>query len=847
MSPRHLYRWTAGLVVLAAAVVGVGQMWPQGLAFLLDVGSQIATSTGNRTKSGAGLERQQRQDFIARTQPDRGTVLRAAGAPVEFTLPPGIEAVRLLTNANLADVTTARSARRIDEFLRWPYTIEVEAFDSKGATLFKRTHVYRPDLSEIRMPDGTPGTGSLYPTEPDLIPLPSELLRLDFPGGQAPSRLRVALVAADPAIKDVLLRVHVPALASQRDKQLAWSRLSADQKQRLAAGNVFPPQLLNEQERTALMNFRWTPLGPILPSASRDIHVLTEADLGAAVNPTKVAGVPAGGGRVAAMQLPERGGKVLLRLEAINELMEPAGSNAGGFPATVNLRWTGPSPFERRDWSLPWHGGVFEHSLDLGGGWLEVEPSRDAAVRTWIVGQEKTQEITPPPAYMRMWVAQGDTQVDYAVDHAATLNTPLRVVLRRLRSPGQAFPDDLVHVVLLDEAGQVLRRLPIRFAAESSRYDRVWPEQGGTEVSDPFESFFRLPLTAKRVRIESASPVLVEAFTRPGDLARKIVTPEDTVDPAAAESRIPAWFPLQPLAHEALIANAASRLLVVQARPPEDQPELTAGRYAWEEFNPRSGGAARVFFAPREPGVPDRDESLASTFRPLPRGREQFFPQPGHRLVDARLVWTSKRDGNFNYQVTVDGLTWAEGLVSGRTGEINLPAFPAGWHRVSVKADPALRWFTSHTRTGAAWVRRSAQRFETPLQFEIERTGDEEEFVSVRLFRPAGVTGRMRVRVRVDAPAGRESIGPFPGWLFTDRIHDVRPSGELALPVAETGSAATDAGQPFFIPLPKGAQRGRYRITVNPEGGNGWISMSRITPGLIAQRQIIMENLNHVE
>jgi len=101
----------------------------------------------------------------------------------------------------------------------------------------------------------------------------------------------------------------------------------------------------------------------------------------------------------------------------------------------------------------------------------------------------------------------------------------------------------------------------------------------------------------------------------------------------------------------------------------------------------------------------------------------------------------------------------------------------------------------------------------------------------------------MRLRVKISSPGMPEKIGPFPGWLFAERVYDVRPSGEFALPVAETHSEKTDAGQPFYIPLPKGAPQGRYRITLTPENARSWVAVSRVTPGAGAKPALIVENM----
>jgi len=815
MSLRLFYRLALVLMLAAALLAGGVWLWTR------DAPTPMLNQDYRTLKDVA--------------QSTRGTVLVPGGSAADYVLPASAGAVRITTNANLKNLDEARRMHQADPQRRWHYALEIEEVDAAGSSR-KRTHHFSRDLQEVELPNAGRGTGSFYLQRDAPSPMAAAVLRLDFVGSARPARIRMRLVSSDPEVADVLVRLATPEPVSQRTAENAWRRLSDEQRERLAGGNLFPPNLLLEQERVNVMASRWNPLGPSGESVGRDIYVLDIPDRGAVVEPVQGPVRMAGPDRRVVVQLPEKGARVRIALEPLR--------HDSSYPAEVTVRWAGHSAFQRTITRHSWLGGNFVAESDFGGGWLEIGASLPGTVRVTLSSAQEAPELTLPVRFLRAWDTRSNEPVEFLVSHAGSEPTPLRLVLRRMGVQGQPLPTTPVDVELVDADGRVMRKLAVSMQTlVGSLYDAPWPELAGDRVSDPIEAFFRLPAGVALVRVSAADSVLVNAYSRPADLARAIRTPEDASVPEAAQSAIPGWFPLQPQQAEARILNNVNRLLTVQARQPDDRPEVAAGLYQWESFDPVNEGAARVFLAPREPGVPDRIDGIAGTFRALPtKDSVVFVAEPGRSAVSARLAWVARSARSFRYSVALNGQPWASGAASGIAGEVALPAFPPGVHQLKIDADASVRWYANHLQSGDPWVKRLAFRFDKPLRFDVDRTTSEEEFLTVRLFRPAGATGRVRVRVRIEAPPLADPIGPYPGWLFTQRVHDVRPSGEFALPVAETGGEKSDAGQPFFVPFPKDAPRGRYRITLVPEGGPSWVSTSRITPGVAAKPTLILES-----
>jgi hypothetical protein len=220
--------------------------------------------------------------MLAAADVSRGAVLARTGATLVFDLPPTATVLRLLLNPGLIDIDAARYRRRQTPDLRWRYVIQSIAYDAQGQPIEARKHHFRRDLTEIRLPDGTPSTGAFYLERGAPMPLRSNELRLDFTGLPRPARLELRLLDADVDIAEVLVRVSAPFPATLRNPDTEWQRLTQWQRSRLAAGNALPAAALTPAERRNLIASRWQVVSPRQGAAFRDLHVLRETPTPAA-------------------------------------------------------------------------------------------------------------------------------------------------------------------------------------------------------------------------------------------------------------------------------------------------------------------------------------------------------------------------------------------------------------------------------------------------------------------------------------------------------------------------------------------------------------------------------------
>ncbi|BCR06872.1 hypothetical protein DESUT3_39410 [Desulfuromonas versatilis] len=756
----------------------------------------------------------------------------------EFSLPGGSGLLRLVSNAELDPGSESAGLEGV------AYSLDYQVLAADGRVLAEHTYHQRSRLVRLLDPQTGEPTAPLYYPDSALLPAEGRIALIGLQGLEGAAALRVRPGPADPAVAGVGLRVYALEQAAEHKLGFLWQRLSQAQKQSLARGSVYPPELLLAEEKLNLLRQGWRPLGPA-GVAGQDYHPqLIYLRQGAEGEQFEEVVLPQGlvvdTGRRGVIALPEDAKHLQLQLRPL----VPGAKGEG----PVRLRWFGRGPDQRRQFAVPWPAepGVFE--ADLGGGLLEVESPSPLAVRAFLREPDLLREVTPEPLYHRSYLVDSGQPVAYRVSHDRAAATPFRVDLRLalpLAEPWSVQQAPVVGYRLLDAKGETLTRGDIPLAPIPSLYDSPAGLGEGGSLSEPLRSYFRLGPEVAEIRFEAPAPALVSAYTRPPGLARELRIPEDYFAPSAGEERQPAWFGLRPEDHEGLERAGRSLLLTVQHRPPEERPELLEGRYLWEDFHPEGDWLARRLLVPAEPGSLQRDAALPATFRPLHAGRETrlSFRSPYRRpTVEPTLLFLRSSDRPLPFALYVDGLLHQQGVLAGREGELRLAPVAAGVHRLRLEvAEPGRYLVNFADGAGAAFRRRLANRIgREPLSFTIER-GGAEETLSVRFFAPAGQVGRTRLRVTLEG-RGKGASTPTADWTFGLRRFDLLPPSGEAVPVLASGGESVDQGQAFFIPLGRDLPPGPLRVRISLEdGAPGYLLLSRLTPGDHAERALLRE------
>lgn len=660
------------------------------------------------------------------------------------------------------------------------------------------------------------------------------------------SRLRLQLGIGDERVRQVGVRVYAPEKTAEHKLGFFWQRLTERQKQTLAEGSVYPHELLLPEEKLNLARRLWRPLGPVgvvgRDYASIQLYLRQDGEEARFDEPILPAGLLVDTGRFGVIPLAEGQNRVRLRLLPVAPVAEEN-------PGAIRLRWYGSSAEAPRHWQLPWSDEAMYFTETLDGGLLEIEAPAPLTARAYRIDGGQERETTPEPVYNRSYRPAPDRPLNYPVAHVGNTATPLRVDLRLLFDPARPPAGSVaVGYELRDATGKPVRSGTLEVPLVPSCYDRLADAAAPDHLSDPARFYFRLPPQVAEIRFVADAPVLVAAYTRPPDLEREVRVPEDYLPLADEEQRQPAWFGLRPADHETLLRENRSVLLLVQRRPPEVDAadlEIRSGRYLWEDFHPQGNWLARQVLTSTAGDAPTRREALRSTYRPLPVGRETVLElgDPYNRLTLApELLYLRDTIQPTSFVLLVDGRVHHQGLLVGGEGEIPLPPLPAGRRRVLLETDSGGRFLlNSAAGPGPAFLKRLVNRLEGGgLTFAVDHAAGA-EVLSGRLFVPYGTKARSRLRVTLlDLPAA--GSGPIAEWTFARRRFDLAPAPGPPVPVLQAAGARVDGGQAFFIPLDGDLPPGRYRLRVDLEAGpGGYLLLSRLTPGLHAERVLLRE------
>lgn len=774
---------------------------------------------------------------VAEREVTVSTVYLAEEDWLTFSLPAGSHLLKLLSNANFPSAAAAPGEE-------WPYALEYRVLGGEGEELSRGLYHHRSAQVFSRQQATEEILPAAYYLEGDRQPAEGRVLLLNLEGLANPAQLQVRLAQGEPAVASVALRLY--HLEQEADHKLGflWQRLSQGQRQSLARGSVYPPELLSAAEKRNLVREGWRPLGPQGVAGkdyfSRQLYLLAGETGEAFEPPVLPAGLLISASNCGTLLLPPGGGEVRLEfLPALAERQPAAG-------AALGLTWYGPEPGERRSYPLAWELGGTGFSATFPPGLLELSAPGAVVVRAYLVADGTETEITPPPLYLRGYLTAPGQELFYPVDHAAAAATPMRLDFRTFVAEsegGMTLPQQgQLEFSWLDAAGEVIRSGSLPLDSLPSRYDRL--ADGGLEqlLAEPNSFYFELPPAVSRVRLVASVPVLASAYTRPADLLRELRVPEKDLAPGAEDERQPAWFGLRPQNHESLLESGRSLLLMLQRRPPtEERPEVLAGHYLWEDFHPEGSWRGRYLLTPRQPQSPRRLEALPATYLPLPPTGEAWLnlvSPMGQPSVSPELLWLRPSAAPAKLGLFVDGALYWSGELAGSRGELSLPHLPSGRHRLRLEGQGDGDYYLSHADGGdKALLKRLANRFDGEgLTFVVEKK-QQSEVLSARLYVPRTQRRASRVRVTIEGPS-RSATGPLREWSFLSRRYELEPDPAAAVAVAVLHSAEeVDGGRAFFIPLGSDLPAGRYRVRMElDQGPGGYLILARLTPGKSSQR-----------
>lgn len=678
--------------------------------------------------------------------------------------------LRILTHAGAASGTEPGVPLR--------YAMDYEILDNNQNPLDSGRYIHETRIPEPSVKDGVPVARNLY-TDRDLAVTAGQSFNIQLDALPQTGYIRLRLRPLTSPLKNVAVRVYYEERMSEKKASVAWERLGRARQTRLADGVIYPPELLTRQERLNLLERQWQPVGPI--GARPDQGVLYSLDGADAI--IDLTRMPRSSGLYAG---PDRLGIIPIET-AGNYRMEfrplfPAESTR----PELSLRHVTEQFEEPKLETVRLSGEPLTTVLSLTPGLLVVTPGQPGMLDIRSVGdsgQAQPRSALPEPRFLRARVVQPELPVMFRVLPGGDVGTSLRLDLRAYGNgePLAAGPAVSAGYRLLAADGKTVDEGVLEAPVEPSMIDRVTDTQPVPDVSDPASFFLRLPPDAVRIVVASQQRLLVNGYTRPDDLPHRTRVPQDYYTWRGDDPGQPGWFILHPVEADTQARPdiqqdvESDRVLHIQSRPPERDPELLAGRYQWEAFDPQPAARGARILVPLTGEERLRATGLPSYFQPLEQGTQTVrIEAPGvARKLEPQLVYLREESTPFSLRLQIGGEAVSRELI-GRRGYISLPELSPGSYRLALGANTAATWLMNYRYPDSSgYLRRLAFRLDTaPLRYPVIKRGDG-QLVGARFYSlgEAGATSSVRVRI---TPAALES-GPAREWTHLERIYEVMP------------------------------------------------------------------------
>ncbi|WP_075879269.1 hypothetical protein [Vreelandella massiliensis] len=746
--------------------------------------------------------------------------------------------VRLLTHAGVAPDTPREAELR--------YTLVYEVLDDKRRLLKRGRYTHETRLPPRLEKAGTPVPPYLY-AEQELSVASGQAFNLNLKALPDAAYLKLRAEPLTEPLRNLALRFYREERQSPREAAVEWERLAQAERERLSEAIIAPPVLLSEQEKRHLLQTRWRPTAPLgtRPPQGRLFSVeglestvdpaLTVQAPGRYIDRKRfgVVPIPASGDYVVQFRDLENGGAPLrLTFHQLTEELEPARLESLELPRALGR--------------MPRH---FEKGLVL------VQSNRPGLLDIFPAESPHTSAL-PEPLYLRAHQA-GQGGVNYRLTPNEHHRTPLRLDLRAFGQgvplPAQT-PTEATYR-FYDAQDKLLEQGELTPSLPPSAFDRVASTPAIADTSQPASFFFRLSPQVSRVEITSDDSVLVSAYTRPPDLAHTRRVPEDYYPWKGDASPRPRWFLLDPL--PAGTATTQSVVLHLQSSPPERNPALLAGDYAWEGLEPQRGAHGARLLLPAENLAQLRPQGLPVYFQPLAEDRgNEGSGSPKHAIeasvvfetpladhrIEPELIYLRDSAEPFRLSVRLGGQR-REHLLSGRRGSLLLPSTATGRQSIALDSSSAGEWLLNYRYPNEeGYIRRLGYRLkDQPLHFTLPAHPEASRLIGARFYRtqpnrPSVIHARLN--------AGRLASGPVTAWTNTEQRYIIRPEGATRPQgyVLDHQSEDVADGQMLLFELGEDLPEGPFELTFTREsGGPGYLVVYEILPGEYKRIQTFTE------
>ena len=770
---------------------------------------------------------------------------------LKFVLPEQSSHLRILTNVHItqADMTTQNPY--------WAYAMSYELLDKKNTVLAKGIYHQYSHVTVYKDAQGGFVNNNYYANK-NIIPLDARGILLGMRTMGNAAFLRVSLETINPAVIEAAVRVYVPMKINEHELATSWQRLSLAEKENMAKNSIYPASLLSTEEKRNLLKHQWQAVGPMgidgKSYQSSTLYTLKEKYVEQELQEIAklAAGLQAAPEHHAVIPIPERGGQLAITLKALD-------GSALASPVALTLQWFGRD--KEQHWQQKTGWPIDKDSLDynIDGGLLVIQPSSPVIVNAYLTTATETKRDISD-VLLATKTYRTSFGVDFNILHFQQASTAMRVDVRRLLTKTTTPQHETIGYQWLNDEQKIIGQGELSALEQSSLFDRVGNITEGNNVSDPISYYFHLPPQVTRLRLASSAPeLLVSAYNQPDGFIKTQRIPEDAyvandANKTPGDQQL-SWFPLRATNDKNLTQQQGVLWISGQRRPPEDNPDLLAGKYLWQDFIPEGEIAAHYVLTDYSIDAKDGEEphtqALANVYCALETNRDTpitFNAPAGLRSVSPELIYLRKEKTPFTAELNLNQKKTLTMDLIGQQGVMRLPEIPLGNQILRLNTNSSGRWLMNYQaqckREQYLKRRVFALNSNTVLNFIVQHAPEDEALLA-RPYSPQNTVERSQIKVELVGTQNPTSppASITSNWTYTNRLYDIRPLPTKAMPVLNTQGQALSNGERFAIPLNNDLPTGTYQVRLSlAKGAAGFIMLSQIKAGVHGQRRFYREN-----
>lgn len=756
---------------------------------------------------------------------------------LSYTIAEGTQQLRIISNGHIEkpDNTTLVN--------NWKYILRYQLLDKTGKLILDKTYHQRSHLSAYKNKNGAVFYGNYY-TGQSFTPLDSRLILLSIAAIKQAKTIRISFIQQSPEVKEIAVRLYIPAKVADTGLARLWLRMSEKKKQMLAKHSVYPHTLLSATEKRNLLKNQWQPVGPDGIEGedyfSRTLYMLRETGAEKIIESKIAMGLHIDKNHPGIIAIPEQGGILTIDLKTVDGIQLNT-------LADLQLNWYGRTREQRWSNHVKWLPDQGKLSFPVQGGLLQIKASEQLLAHAFLnIAEKQTIDITPKPLLIKAYLA--DHQVDYPVLHVNNQPTPMRVDIRSIYQKNSSNSEATLTYQWFDHQLKMIKSAQLSINNLPSLYDRLSGKHKDLQVTEPVSYYFKLPANISLFRLVSDQPgLIVNAYNQPWQFEKKQRVPENSYVSLDKKNWSPAWFMLQPANERKLIKQLAVRKIAAQYHPPEDNPDIVADQYLWQDYRPQEKTETQYILTEiKKQAI--RDEALASVYCQLTRNQihrinlKTFANLPS---LTPELIYLRNQDKSFNVSVQVDNNLALSKSAIGRQGSFRLPEQTLGKHHIKVTTKGGGQWLMNHISDCSSQTflkRRVFKLNNQPLTFLYNNEQVEEKTLSARFYADKNNTDRSVVQVAIKPLNKLPTKKIQQHWTFTHRAFDIRaPQGKPSAVLHNHGHFLNN-GESFFIPFKQDLPKGLYRIKISlKQGAPGYLALTQLQHGLHEQRRFYWE------